>query len=111
MVCTWQNRTCAPNRSSTVSVREWDLWNVGCDRGSVRLDAGELDHLRPFLGFVGDEFAKVGGREREHVATQAGKPCVELAVGEARVLVELLDDFGRRGLWCADAEPIILLAS
>jgi hypothetical protein len=29
-------------------------------RGSLRLDAGELDHLAPFLSFVGDDLAKVG---------------------------------------------------
>jgi hypothetical protein len=29
---------------------------------SVRLDAGELDHLGPFLRFVGDELSEVGGR-------------------------------------------------
>jgi hypothetical protein len=28
---------------------------------SLRLDAGELDHLTPFLGFVGDQLAEVGG--------------------------------------------------
>ena len=27
---------------------------------------GELDHLAPLLGFVGDELAEVGRREREH---------------------------------------------
>src|SRR5262249_35885418 len=66
--------------------------------GSVRLNARELDHLRPFLGFVGDELAKVGGREREHVATEVEKPCLDLGIGKASVdlLVELLDDLGRR---------------
>src|SRR5262249_36637976 len=83
------------------------LWNLGWNRGSVRLDAGELDHLRPFLGFVGDELAKVGGREREHVATEVEEPCLDLGIGKASVdlLVELLDDLGRRGLWCANAVP------
>jgi hypothetical protein len=32
----------------------------------VRLDTSELDHLGPFLGFVGDQLAKVGGRTRKH---------------------------------------------
>src|SRR4029453_3369849 len=27
---------------------------------SLRLDAGELDHLSPFLGLVGDELAEIG---------------------------------------------------
>src|SRR3984893_11096469 len=33
--------------------------------GSVRLDVGELHHLGPFLGFVDDESAEVGGRTPE----------------------------------------------
>ena len=37
--------------------------------GSLRLDACELDHLGPLLGFVGDELAEVGRRERKHCAT------------------------------------------
>src|SRR5258708_14747852 len=75
--------------------------------GSLRLDASELHHLGPFLGFVGDELAKVGGRERERVATQVGKPRLDLGIGEASVdlLVELVDDLGRRGPRCADGEP------
>ena len=37
--------------------------------GSLRLDACELDHLGPLLGFVGDELAEVDRRERKHCAT------------------------------------------
>src|SRR5207248_9141627 len=74
---------------------------------SVRVDAGELDHLGPLLGFVGDELAKVAGRAWKHSATKVGKarlhpgvgkPCIDLAV-------KLLHDFGRRGPRCADALP------
>jgi hypothetical protein len=44
------------------------LWNVQSGLpGSLRLDAGELDHPAPLLGFVGDELSKVGRR--------AGKRC------------------------------------
>src|SRR5260370_36968043 len=32
--------------------------------GLLRFDAGELDHLGPLLGFVGDEVAELGGRHR-----------------------------------------------
>jgi hypothetical protein len=35
-------------------------------RGSVRLDAHELDHPAPLVGFVGDQLSKVGGRARKH---------------------------------------------
>src|ERR1700747_1979481 len=31
-------------------------------RGSLRLDAGKLDYLGPFLGFLCDQLSKVGGR-------------------------------------------------
>src|SRR5262249_27573557 len=53
--------------------------------GSICLDACELHHLAPLLGFLGDEFTEVGGREREHVATQVGKPRLDLGVGEAGI--------------------------
>ena len=51
-----------------------DLWNIDptADRASLRLDVGGPDHLAPFLGFVGDELAEIGGRECEHVATEIG---------------------------------------
>ena len=75
---------------------------------SVRLDVGRPDHLAPFLGVVGDELAKVGGREREHVATEIGKPRPYLEIGEARIdlFVELRDDLSRRILGCAEAIPL-----
>jgi hypothetical protein len=39
------------------------IWNI-CPgfRGSFRLGTGELDHITPLLGFVGDELAEIGGR-------------------------------------------------
>jgi hypothetical protein len=40
------------------SFAERRLWNL---RGSFRLNAGKLDHLAPFLGFVSDELCEVGG--------------------------------------------------
>ena len=52
---------------------------------SFWLDVGSPDYLAPFLGFVGDQFRKFGGREREHVATQVGKPRLDLGVGETTV--------------------------
>ena len=39
------------------------------------LMAGELDHLAPLLGFVGDELAEVGGRARKRRAAEVGEPC------------------------------------
>src|SRR5262245_31501093 len=74
---------------------------------SVRLDVEGPDDVAPLLGFLGDEPAKVCGRDDKRRHTQNGEPRFYLGIGEARVdlLVELLDDLGRRGLRCADAGP------
>src|SRR6516162_2437198 len=65
--------------------------------GSICLDACELHHLAPFLGFVGDELCEVGGRARQRLA-EVSQTDLHLGVGEGRVdlLVELLDDLGWR---------------
>src|SRR5215510_13473679 len=72
---------------------------------SVCLDVGRPDHLAPLLGVVGDELAEIGGRSRQCHAAEVSEPRFHLGVGEGRVdlLVELLDDFGRRIPRCADA--------
>jgi hypothetical protein len=36
---------------------------------SFRLDISRPDHLTPFLGLVGDEFAEVGGRARQYIGS------------------------------------------
>src|SRR5262245_38627345 len=54
-------------------------------RGSVRLDARELDHLGPLLGFLGNEFPEIGGRERDHGAAEVGKPRLDLGISKAGV--------------------------
>ena len=50
---------------------------------------------------------KSAGETDEHRAAQVGKPRLHFGIGEASVdlLVELVDDLGRRVLRCADAEP------
>jgi hypothetical protein len=74
---------------------------------SGALDARELHHLRPLLGFCGDELTEVVGRTRKRFATQIGKPRLDLGIGEADIdfSVELVDDLGGRVLRAADAEP------
>src|SRR5262249_60607022 len=74
-----------------------------CRAGSLRLDVRRPDYLAPLLGFVSDEFAKVGGREHEWRAPLVDKSRLDLGVGEAGVylLVELVDDFGGGGSWGA----------
>src|ERR1700689_3918408 len=72
---------------------------------SLRLDVRELDHLGPFLGFIGDELAQIGRRTGEWHGAQSGKPRLQRGVGEAGIdrLVELVEDVGRRGLGRAAA--------
>src|SRR5262245_8428928 len=96
--------------------------SLGCIRGtavmecprlpaSVCLDAGEFDHLGPLFGFVGDQLSELSRRSRQRHAAEVSETGVHLRVVESRVdlLVECVDDRGRRGLGCADAEPIARL--
>src|SRR5262249_20361739 len=73
---------------------------------SLRLDACELDHLAPLLRFVGDEPAKVCGRDDKRRASKVGKPRLDLGIGEGGVnlSVELVDNFHGRGLGNANAK-------
>ena len=54
-----------PQRSSR-HIRGTKRYGIFGTAALVRLDTGELDHLGPLLGFVGDQLAKVGGRARKH---------------------------------------------
>src|SRR6516165_10725334 len=74
---------------------------------SVRFDAHELHHLAPFLGFVGDELSKIGGRADKWCAAEVSQPRPDFGIAETRVdcLVELVNNLR----WCVlgrtDAEP------
>src|SRR5262245_15071788 len=83
------------------------LWNIGRIAGSLRLNAGGLDHLAPFLGFFGDQPAELGRRSRQRRAAEVSETGLHLRIVESRVdlLVELVDNLGRRGLRYAEAEP------
>src|SRR5262245_7556255 len=93
-------------RAASVARRDWPgrsrgmgLRNIGSKTAaSVCLDVKGPDEFAPLLRFVGDELAKVSGREREHVATQVGKLRLEFRVGERGIdlPVELVDNFGQR---------------
>src|SRR5262249_21913542 len=88
--------------------RNETLWNISPgSSGSLRLDAGGLDHLAPLVDFVGDQRSKVGGRARKRRAAQVEQPGPQLGIGEARIdlLVELVSNLDRRGLRRADAVP------
>ena len=54
-------RSSRPHRR-TPAIRGTGRYGICRVAASLRLDARELDHLAPFLGFVGDELAEVGGR-------------------------------------------------
>lgn len=49
------------------------LWNC-----LFWFDVRGPDHFVPLLGFLFDQFAKVGWREREHFAADLGKPCLQV---------------------------------
>src|SRR6516165_665902 len=74
--------------------------------GSFRLDARGLDHLGPLLGFFGNERPEIARRATEDNATEVGELSLQLGIGEASIdlLVELVDDLGRRLCRCAEAE-------
>src|SRR5215470_4319715 len=76
-----------------------------CAIGSLQFDAGELYHLAPLLGFLGDQRAELGRRHRHGNAAQVVEPRFHLGVGKAGVdlFVELVDDVGGRALGRADA--------
>src|SRR5262245_45261867 len=93
------------------AVAERALWNIRA--ASLRLDAGEFDHVGPLLGFVCDQLCELSRRSRQRHAAEVSETGLHLGVVESRVdlLVELVDDLGRRGLWCADAEPAARLVA
>src|SRR5262249_61887783 len=81
--------------------------------GSLRLEVGGPDDLAPFRGFVGDKLAELGRRSRQRRAAEVSKTGLHLRVVESRVdlLVELVDDLGRRGPRYAEAVPITHLVA
>src|SRR5215469_8782278 len=51
---------------------------------SFRLDVGGADHLGPFLGFVGEELAELGWRERKRGASEIGKARLDFGIARSR---------------------------
>src|SRR5262249_54274579 len=92
------------------------LYGISARRPALfRLDVGRPDHLAPLFGLVGDEFAEVGGRARERLAPQVGKPRLHLWIGEARVdlRVELVANASTLGVlcWKSSRENIVSTAN
>src|SRR5262249_60199464 len=80
------------------------LWNVWPE--SLRLHAGEPDHLGPFLGFLRDELAKVGRRACKQRTSQVGEAFLYIGVAQSCIdlCVELLDN--RHGRATGRDDPI-----
>src|SRR5215813_12378911 len=76
-------------------------------RGSLRLDAGELDHLGPLLGFGSDVLAEISGWATERCGAEVGKPRLHPGIGQGRVdcPVEGFDNLCRRALRRTEAAP------
>ena len=56
---------------------------------SIGFEAGKLDHLPPFLSFIGNELAELRSRSRKYRHARVGKP--PLDVGSAKpALISLL---------------------
>jgi hypothetical protein len=74
---------------------------------SVCLDAGELHHLAPLLGFCGDKMAKISGRAGKWFTAQVGKPRPDRGIGEDRIdlFVKPVDDFAGGAPWSANTQP------
>jgi hypothetical protein len=69
--------------------------------------AGELDHLGPFFGFVGDELTEFRRRAGHDRAAHVGEEFVHLGLDQGGVdlLVQPVDDRGRRSGRDTDAVP------
>src|SRR5262249_50392314 len=93
----------AYSRNRRTTVAGPGPWNAGL----VRLRAREFHDFRPFLGFLGDIFAELGGRTCNQRRAHAGEPLPHAGIGEDRLhrRIELVDDLGRRVLRRADAVP------
>ena len=68
--------------------------------GSLRLDAGGLDHFGPLLGFGSNVLAKISRWATERCGAEVGKPRLHPGIGQGRVdcPVEGFDNLCRRAL-------------
>ncbi len=93
-------------RLGTCAFAERAVWNIrNSEAVSLRLDAGELDHLAPFLGLVGDELAEIGRRAGKRQCPEVRKR-LQRGIGEASIdlPVEPIDDCEGRIFRHAEAE-------
>ena len=78
----------------------------GLEAVSLRLDAGEFDHLGPLFDFFANEGSEIGRRAREDHAAKVGKLSLQLGIGKTGIdfLVERVDDLAGRFPGGADSE-------
>ena len=97
-------RSSRPHRR-TPAIRGTEFMEFSAGR-PLRLDARELDHLAPLLGFFGDEFSEGGRRHRHRLGSQSNQPRLDFRISKDGVdlLVELVDD--RRWRVSGRAEPV-----
>src|SRR5258708_29382488 len=83
----------------------WCLPNLM--NGSLRFDAGKLNHLAPFRSLFGHELSKVGRRASQHSAPEVGDPGLYVLVDESRadLLVEFFNNLGWRILGGTNSKP------
>src|SRR5262245_62136904 len=76
-------------------------------KGSLRLDARELDHLAPLIGFVHQEFPEIRRRTREDCDAQIRKPHLDFRISQSRgdLVIKPVNYFGSDALRRADTVP------
>jgi hypothetical protein len=69
----------------------------------LRLDVREFYHLRPFVGFIGNERAELVRRHRLRFDIEAEQFRFDIGIADGGVDagIELLDNLGGRSLWSA----------
>src|SRR5580704_9433736 len=79
--------------------------------GLFRLDVAGTDDLAPLFGFVGEELAELGRRERKSCATESGKSRVDFGISEGRgnLALEPVNKRGRGVLRRPDSNPVARL--
>src|SRR5262245_35928969 len=85
--------------ADTISVFAYrDLWNIGPDCRSLRLDVGRPDHLAPLFGFLLKPPPVIRGRAAGDAAAQVSKLQPQFGARQRGVnlLVQFVDDLRDR---------------
>jgi hypothetical protein len=92
---------------TSARLRPHALTRSGCHLGLVRCDIRNPNNLAPLFGLSRDEFAEFRGGAEKCFTTELRKPFFDHAICENRVEldIETINDFTRRTLWDANAQP------